>query len=325
MKLSLQVCNELFPGKSVGKISHLGSGRMGNVYKIELNNRETLCVKILARDHASKFKDSNGWKLAYGDLGFNFKSYESNQYFYFTIPYFEGQLFHYASQYNLKSRLQIIQNLIKATADIHSKGLIHRDLKCSNIIINKEAGNKVNIIDFGRSVNFSDSSNDDLQLPGQGTLGSNIRRIFQPYTAPEYFKKNSSAIGFFSDYYSIAQLYRFLIPEYSYLADKVIHTEGMNRDEAFTEFSRQVDDFLADNQFSRKFNEPDKIFSDTYILYRKIIFFICQVLERLINLFRSSDPASKNNHKNITLGFFKSKGNHVHSTNLLPGNFSFCS
>lgn len=324
MELSSQVRDALFPEKPVDKISHLGSGRMGNVYKIEFNNGETLCVKTLTKDHPTKLKDSYGWKLAYGDLEFNFKSYEDNHYFYFTIPYFEGQLFHYAIQYNLKSRLRIIQNLIKATAEIHRQGLIHRDLKCNNIIINKKTGNKVYIIDFGRSVNFFSSSNGDLQLPGQGTLGPNIKRIFQPYTAPEYFKKNNSAIGFFSDYYSISQLFRFLIPEYSYLVDKVIHTEGIDRNRAYTEFSNQIDDLLMDNQFSRKFNEPDKVFSDTYILYRKIIFFICQVLERLINLFRSPDPTPRN--INVTPNFFNpdKQNSNKNLTSSLPRNLSLC-
>jgi serine/threonine protein kinase len=340
MKLSPQICKELFPGKSVDKISHLGSGRMGSVYKVELNNGETLCIKILAKADSTKIQDSSGWKLAYNSQNFDFRFCEDNQNFFFTIPYFEGELFHNASQYSLKSRLQIIQNLIKATADIHSKGLIHRDLKCNNIIINKGAGNKVNIIDFGRSVNVFQSSKINkekeelhekatadiyaLQLPGQGTVPSNIKRIFQPYTAPEYFKKhyyNGSTIGFRSDYYSIAQLFRFLIPEYYYLADEVLQTEGSDRNTAFAEFSSKIDELISN--IIPKFNEPDKIYSNAYIIYKKIIFFIRQILERLFNLiFQSTDSISKNttkctNHKNITFGFL----NKVSKTQQVP-NFT---
>lgn len=341
MKLSPKVCSELFPGKSISKISHLGSGRMGNVYKVELDNDETLCIKVLAKADKTKIQDSTGWKLAYSSQNFDFRSCEDNQNFFFTIPYFEGELFHSASQYNLKSRFQIIQNLIKATADMHSKGLIHRDLKCNNIIINKEAENKVNIIDFGRSVNVFQSSKINkekeelnekatadiyvLQLPGQGTAPSNIKRIFQPYTAPEYFKKhyyNGSTIGFRSDYYSIAQLFRFLIPEYSYLADEVLQTEGSDRNTAFAEFSSKIDNILMDNKFNPRFYETNNSYYALGAFYRKIIFFISQILDRLFTLtFQFSDPTPKhivkyNNSKNITLGFFKEGKQNSIETNL---------
>ncbi len=58
MKLSFQVCNELFPGKSVDKISLLGSGKMGSVYKIILKNGEILCVKILTKNHPTKLQEA---------------------------------------------------------------------------------------------------------------------------------------------------------------------------------------------------------------------------------------------------------------------------
>jgi serine/threonine protein kinase len=328
MKLSPQVCNELFSGKSVDKISHLGSGKMGSVYKVELNNGETLCIKVLAKTDSTKIQDSSAWKLAYSGQNFDFRYYEDKQKFFFTIPYFKGELFHCATQYCLRSRFQIIQNLIKAATDIHSKGLIHRDLKCSNIIINKEAGNKVNIIDFGRSVNVFQSSKINkekihekavadiyaLQLPGQGTASSNIKRIFQPYTAPEYFKKhcyNGSTIGFRSDYYSIAQLFRFLIPEYSYLADDVLQTEGSDRNAAFAEFSSKIDNTLMDNKFNPRFYEINNSDYEFGAFYRKITFFIRQVPDRLFDLiFPSSNPTlehtvERNDHKNIPLVLFK--------------------
>lgn len=286
MKLSPQVCKELFVDKLVSKISRLGSGKMGCVYKVELNTGEILCVKTLPKGHHSISADSQSWKLAYEHLGFDFKPYTDNHYFYFTIPYFEGKQFQYAIQYSIQSRLEIIQNLIKAVQDLHKNGIIHRDIKCSNIIISQKAGNKVNIIDFGRSVFFNSSSLDkDLQLFGQ-KIFLNMKGASQPFTAPEYFTKNSSTIGFYSDYYSIAQLYKFLIPEYSHLATEVLNTKGEVRKMAFENFSKSIDKILKDNQFNQEFNETDKIYSETYILYRKIIFFICEVLKRLINLLQ---------------------------------------
>jgi|GEM_PF-1488791 serine/threonine protein kinase len=333
MKLSTQVCNQLFPDQLVERISHLGSGRMGSVYKVTLNNGEILCVKILTLGHSTRLQDCNGWKLAYKHLGFNFKTGEDNQYFYFTTPYFEGQLFHYATDYNLKLRFEIIQSLIKAINDIHRKGLIHRDLTCNNIILDKEEKNQVHIIDFGRSVdafNLYNSSDTDyidkLQLPGQSTTTSNIRRIFQPYTAPEHFRKhynNNSTIGFRSDYYSIAQLFRFLIPEYSYLANEIIHTEGIDRSAAFAEFSDQIDDILKKNENNPKFNESNNSYcKELRSVYKRIIFFIREILHRLFRLtFQSPGSSPKKNscNKHQTSVFFKSdKANSLDTS--LPRN-----
>ena len=306
----------------VTNICHIGSGRMGSVYKVTYNKGENLCVKILTKNHPTKHQDSIGWKLAYKDLDFKFNTYEDNQNFYFTAPYFEGELFHYAIRYNLKSRFEIIQDLIKKIKEIHHKFLIHRDLKCSNIIIHK---NKVYIIDLGRCASISkDSSSlfnlsEYKKLPHIKFIPRYIISILQPFTAPEYYEKethNKSTVGFRSDYYSIAQLFRFLIPEYSYLADEVIITKGIDRNAAFEDFSKNIDDILKQNESNLSFNESDKTYSETMILYRKIIFFIKEILNRLSRLiFQSTTLSAKqkqsariyNEHLNTSCSFFKSE------------------
>ncbi|MEN9916213.1 MAG: hypothetical protein RLY40_145 [Pseudomonadota bacterium] len=100
MKLSPKVCDELLPGKSITNIIHLGSGKMGCVYKVNFDDEQSICVKILTKNHYTKSQDSDGWKCAYEDLDFKFRSHEDTKYFYFTIPYFEGHPFHWAIQYD---------------------------------------------------------------------------------------------------------------------------------------------------------------------------------------------------------------------------------
>lgn len=304
MKLSPKICNELLPEKSITKIIHLGSGKMGCVYKVTFDDEQSICVKILTKNHYTKSQDSEGWKCAYKDLDFKFQSLEDSTYFYFTIPYFEGQPFHYAIQYNLKSRFQIIQNLIIAIADIHKKEIIHRDLTCNNIIINKD-GNKVNIIDFGRSFNIASSILNkpefiqNLQLPEKKIIPDNIKIFFQPYTAPEYFKNyNASTVDFHLDYYSVAQLFKFLIPEYSYLANEVISTEGSDRNNAFENFSKKIDDVLRLNESNPNFNEPDKAYYEVIILYKRLIFFIKEIFCRLFNLTSQACEPTKTTEQN---------------------------
>lgn len=300
MKIPLEVCKELLPGKSITKIRHLGSGKMGNVYKVSFNNEESICVKILTKNHYTKSADSDGWKCAYDHFDFNFRCYEDNKYFYFTMPYFEGQPFHYAIRYNLISRFQIIQNLIKEITNIHRKEIIHLDLTCNNIIINK-AANQVNIIDFGKSLNIPNFHNSNTaknpiynqQSSGQNTITSNILRVFQPYTAPEYFN-NDSTIGVQSDYYSFAQLFKLLIPEYAYLANKILITEGINRNTAFSEFCGQINEIIENNIDNPQFYENERNYPSIYFLYKRIIFFIKEIFCRIFDLiFQASDSTFK--------------------------------
>jgi hypothetical protein len=165
---------------------------------------------------------------------------------------------------------------------------------------------------------------DNLQLPGQSTTTSNIRRIFQPYTAPEHFRKhynNNSTIGFRSDYYSIAQLFRFLIPEYSYLADETIHTDGIDRNTAFAKFSDQIDYILEENIDNPKFYESNNSYCKEFrAVYKRINFFIRAILQRLFSLtFQSSDSSPKKNrcNKHQTSVFFK-----LDKPNSLDTNFA---
>ena len=45
---------------------------------------------------------------------------------------------------------KIMQTICKAVAYIHDKGVVHRDLKTANILLNDESDlNSIKIIDFG--------------------------------------------------------------------------------------------------------------------------------------------------------------------------------
>ncbi len=124
--------------------------------------------------------------------------------------------------------------------------------------------------------------------------------------------------------------FKFLVPEHAYLADKILYTKGTDRNAALAKFFSQIDELLLISQSNPKLNEPDKIYSNAYIFCKKIIFYIHQILERLINFFRTPSPTSKNitrhNNKNIIVGFFKESKQHP-NTNLasfLPESFSLC-
>lgn len=73
----------------------------------------------------------------------------------------------------------IISQVLQAVAYCHSIGIVHRDLKPENVLIDKEQGNILKIIDFGTSVEYD--KNKDMLKAVHGT---------SYYIAPEVLKQN---------------------------------------------------------------------------------------------------------------------------------------
>ncbi|MDE6643951.1 MAG: serine/threonine protein kinase [Muribaculaceae bacterium] len=99
------------------------------------------------------------------------------------------------SKLSKAERLDLINQICSAVSYIHSRQIVHCDLKPSNILITRD-GAFVKIIDFGlcRGVGF-----DLLDLPG-GTQG---------FTAPENMQANGKAT-IASDIYSIGKIGEFI-------------------------------------------------------------------------------------------------------------------
>lgn len=85
--------------------------------------------------------------------------------------------------------------LLSAVELLHSKGVVHRDIKCANIFLTNE-GNCLKLGDFGSAVKIKFHST----MPGelQGYVGT------QAYMAPEVFTKtNTEGHGRAADIWSV--------------------------------------------------------------------------------------------------------------------------
>lgn len=97
---------------------------------------------------------------------------------------------------DLPARLRLLIEVARAVHHAHGRGVIHRDLKPGNILVNEHGQPKV--LDFGIA-RLRDDAAHGLTRDGQvlGTL---------PYMSPEQLQGNSSGIDCRSDVYSLGAL-----------------------------------------------------------------------------------------------------------------------
>ena len=101
-----------------------------------------------------------------------------------------------------EERRRILREIIEAVAYIHSRGVVHRDLKPTNIMVREGSGNVV-IIDFG----LADTGDYTELKQGAGTKG---------YISPE--QQSSHGARETDDIYSLGVIIRELCPEYERIA-----------------------------------------------------------------------------------------------------------
>ena len=272
----------------VYEMKYLSQGDNGCVYYLKFQNAKELCVKSILKGNGSAKKDYDICAAVYQQrLNFKFSFYSDDSYDYFTMPFFRGQSLEKLLNLDLDIRLRIIKKIIEEVKQIHSVGVIHRDLKAANIIVNParliEGNNEpdnvtldVKIIDFGRSVRVFDArgkTNEDLALDNSDSMLYSMARKYQWQTAPEYssvwdslqkwtgmkFLSSTSEkfIGFRSDYYSIGTLFQNLIPEYASLANNLVNQNGIERNEAYQDFCKLIDSMLNMLRVERN---PDRFY-----------------------------------------------------------------
>jgi len=123
-------------------------------------------------------------------------------FFYIAMELVEGttltELFS-ADTIPLDERASLIAQLSAGVAHAHARGVIHRDLKPDNVIVDKESTPRV--LDFGVAKltdGESDTSSDDLEITTEGTLIGTIQ-----YMAPEQAAGKHSRVDVRSDVYAL--------------------------------------------------------------------------------------------------------------------------
>ncbi len=153
------------PGYKV--LGKLGSGAMAVVYKAkQLSLDRVVAIKVLPKKFVQKsdyverfYKEGRiAAKLNHNNIVQAIDVGEVGGLYYFVMEYVEGKTLYddlaKGKIFNETEALEIILQLSRALSHAHSLGLIHRDVKPKNIMINKD--NVVKLADMGLARETSD-------------------------------------------------------------------------------------------------------------------------------------------------------------------------
>ena len=198
--------NTLAPGSTLANrymiIENLGKGGMGIVYRaLDKTTQEEIALKLLVSEELVTDKSlerfRNELKLARKIVHQNIcRLYDLQEFeniHYITMEYVAGEdldaLIRMTKIINIKTAINIAQQVCEGMAEAHKLEIVHRDLKPKNIIIDKD-GN-VKILDFGIALSLRDK-----RLTTTGVL------VGTPdYMSPE--QEEAKGVDHRSDIYSL--------------------------------------------------------------------------------------------------------------------------
>lgn len=138
---------------------------------------------------------------------------------YFAMEFIEGvPLDRYASLHQLDTpqRLALMIQVCEAVEHAHHRGVIHRDLKPGNILVDENFQPK--ILDFGLA-RITDS---DAQATRQTDMGQLLGTL--AYMSPEQLLADPSAVDTRSDVYALGViLYELLAGKLPYVISRQLH------------------------------------------------------------------------------------------------------
>lgn len=125
-----------------------------------------------------------------------FECFEENNTKYLVLEYILGvDLNHYIKSNSGLQFKEIAREILFAIMQIHNIGIIHKDLKPSNLIVGED--HKIYVIDFGVA-EFAEKKQDDSTI-----------FVSKAFSAPELYRKEK--ISFQADVYSVGAIFYYLL------------------------------------------------------------------------------------------------------------------
>lgn len=199
-------------GEFVGEyriLRRLGSGAMGSVYLAthrDIPNLRTVLKKLGDPLLVDRFRlEADKLALLEGHRGVcqikHFFDHEGQ--FYIVMEHIEGptlqELIESPTPPDIARALEIVASLLETLAFAHQQGIVHRDIKPTNIMIDRLG--QVKVIDFGIAKSIEDP---DLTQAGT-SLGS------PRYMAPEQFNASPATDWVRCDLYAIGVTLYYLL------------------------------------------------------------------------------------------------------------------
>jgi tetratricopeptide (TPR) repeat protein len=210
----------------------LGRGSMSVVYQAlqpSLNRR--VALKVVRSGPAAGSHDHERWlhearacsRVRHPNVVPLYDAGEANGWLYLVLEIVPGGTLDRQLEvpYTGKDAAALVKTIAEAVAAIHSAGLLHLDLKPSNILLDGVPGTSreqaiPRVADFGIAFRWNDP---DATIPGAGPLGTPW------YMAPEQVAGDHTAIGPEADVYGLgALLYHVLTGRPPFAAPSVAQT-----------------------------------------------------------------------------------------------------
>ncbi len=167
-------------------IEELGRGGMGRVYRVlDKKLNEEVALKLIKPEISSDKKTverfSNELKMArkivHKNIARMFDLNEEKGTHYFTMEYVRGEdlkrLIRKMGRLNAAQAISIAKQVCDGLAEAHKLGVIHRDLKPQNIMVDEDGNSR--IMDFGIA----------RSLEGKGITGAGVMIGTPDYMSPE--------------------------------------------------------------------------------------------------------------------------------------------
>ena len=167
-------------------IEELGKGGMGKVYRaLDKKLKEEVALKLIkpeiASDRETIERFSNELKLArkigHPNVGRMYELLEDGGTHFITMEYVSGEdlksFIHRARRLEAGTAIAIAKQVAEGLAEAHRLGVVHRDLKPGNIMIDKDGNAR--IMDFGIA----------RSLAGKGITGAGVMIGTPGYMSPE--------------------------------------------------------------------------------------------------------------------------------------------
>lgn len=186
----------------------LGSGGMGEVYQaIHDTTQRTVAIKLLSRlEQAERFRNEAALQASvrHPHVALIYEFFVDGQLPCLVMEYVEGptlqQILRRNGPMSEASAWKILGQLASALDHLHSRGIVHRDLKAGNIKLTREGQPK--LLDFGLA-----RQSNTPRLTRQGHVVGTMASM-----APEQFSGVSSAA---SDCWALGVLFYELLTGYT--------------------------------------------------------------------------------------------------------------
>ncbi len=167
-------------------IDKLGEGGMGKVFRAhDKKLNEDVALKMIKREIASNKKTLERFsnelkiarKIAHKNVGRMYELMEENGIHFITMEYVPGEdlksFIRRSRKLNIGTAVVIAKQVCEGLAEAHRLGVVHRDLKPQNIMIDKEGNSR--IMDFGIA----------RSVKGKGITDSGVMIGTPEYMSPE--------------------------------------------------------------------------------------------------------------------------------------------